>query len=263
MDQLKLELIREELSLGKVRYYSSTTSTNDVAEQWLYENASHLSLVVADEQTKGRGRYGRKWYTPPQSALAFSIILTEDLLPFHFLRYSGLGSLAACETLRAFTYSSVKIKWPNDILINQKKVGGILAEAHWIGESLKGIVLGIGINISISSLPQIDQLNFPATFLANHTNKSLDRLEILKKILLNIKEWNNKISSPSFIKAWEQNLAYQGQQVQIKISEKEEIEGRLVGLSNSGEIVIFFSDGNTEKFNASEIKLRPSKYNYS
>jgi len=257
MDQTSLEIIRDELSLGKVIYLPSTGSTNDVARNWLMENVPHYSVVVADEQTRGRGRRGRKWFTLKDSALAFSIILSKGLFPNHLLRYSGLGSLAVCETLSQFTNALIEIKWPNDILINKHKIGGVLVEAYWVGAEIKGVVLGIGINISQLSLPSQDQLNFPATFLEEHTQMPHKRVEILRQIIIKIQDWNKRISTLSFLEAWDQKLAYKGQTVQIVVSERESHEGQLIGLTNNGEIVIKFFDGTSAHFNANEIKIRP------
>ena len=257
MDQKDLEKIKTELGLGEVRFYNSLPSTNDFAVNWLEQNPPHLSLVAANEQTKGRGRYNRKWFTPPNSALAFSIILTEDLVLNQILRYSGLGALATCETLSPITSNKVEIKWPNDVLINQRKVAGILTESSWAGDEIKGIVIGIGINVSKNSLSQSIQYDFPATYLENHTSTKIKRLDLLKKILSRIKGSGENISSKHFLRAWEQNLAYKGQTVQITLSESEKVSGKLIGLSENGEAMLSFGDNKIRKFSSNQINLRP------
>jgi BirA family biotin operon repressor/biotin-[acetyl-CoA-carboxylase] ligase len=257
MNQSDLNTIKQKLGLGTVKYLPSTGSTNDIANQMLTQRTPHFSVIVADEQTLGRGRSGRKWYTPPNSAIAVSIILTEGLNPNNILRYSGLGSLAVCETLSKYTTSIVKIKWPNDILINNSKVSGILVETQWEGEKIKGIILGIGINITKSSIPAAGELNFAPTYLENHTTKPVDRTKLLDQLLEKIVFWNRKISRPEFIKIWEENLAYKGQQVQIAYSKTDQIEGQLVGLTSSGEIKLALADGSQKHYNANELKLRP------
>lgn len=258
MNQADLETLRQKFSLGHVGFFSSTTSTNDIAAQWLAGSPSHLSMIVADEQTSGRGRYGRTWYTRPNSALAVSFILTTGLVPSSLLRYSGLGSLAVCETLLGLGVSDVQIKWPNDILIRSKKVGGVLAEVNWLGDKPNGIILGIGINFSKTSLPENVQLNYPATYLEAHTKLPVDRLEVLEQIVGKIIEWNKKISTPEFIQAWEQKLAFMNQPIQVIFSKKESIEGKLFGIAENGEIVLKLSTGKLVQVNASEIQLRPS-----
>jgi len=258
MNQADLETIRQKFSLGRVAFFQSATSTNDIAAQWLTDNPVHFSMIVADEQTKGRGRFSRVWYTPPNSALAISIILTTGLLPGYLLRYSGLGSLAVCEALSKLGISNVQIKWPNDILLNGKKVGGILAEANWVGDQPSGLVLGIGLNITENSLPKNVQLNYPATYLEAHYQLPVDRMKVLEQIVISLKEWNKKISSKEFIHAWEQRLAFRNQSIQIIFSKSDRIEGQLFGLAENGEIVLKLENGKLIQVNASEINLRPA-----
>ena len=258
MNQADLETLKHKFSLGRVQFFSSTTSTNDIASSWLANNTGHFSMIVADEQTSGRGRFGRVWYTPPNSSLAVSFILTTGLLPNYLLRYSGLGSLAVCETLSKLGFPEVQIKWPNDILIRGKKVGGVLAEVNWVGNQPNGIILGIGLNITHTSFPKDIQLNYPATYLEAHTSLPVHRMEVLEQIVQAIFKWNEKISKPEFLKAWEMNLAFMNQPIQILFSQKESIEGQLFGLAENGEIVLKLSTGKIIQVNASEINLRPS-----
>lgn len=257
MNQASLNTMKQKLGLGMVMYLPTTGSTNDIAKQTLTRGAPHFSVLVADEQTQGRGRSGRKWYTPPKSAIAVSIILTEGINPNNILRYSGLGSLAVCETLSNYTTSIVNIKWPNDILINHMKVSGILVETLWEGKRIKGVILGIGINIKKSSIPVDKGLNFEPTYLENHTTHSVDRTDLLNLMLERLIFWNGKINQPEFINFWNEKLAYMGKQVQITYSGTDHIEGRLTGLTDSGEIRLTLADGSQKQYNASELKLRP------
>jgi len=257
MNQSDLNNIKQTLGLGITKYLASTGSTNDIANQMLAKGAPHLTVIVTDEQTEGRGRARRRWYTPPNSAIAVSIILTESINPNHILRYSGLGSLAVSETLSKYTNSDVKIKWPNDILINHSKVSGILVETQWEGEKIKGIILGIGVNITKSSIPAIGNINFEPTYLEKHTTQRVDRTELLQILLEKIIFWNRKIGNPEFIKIWEEKLVYKEKQVQISYSENDQIEGKLTGLTSKGEIILTLADGSQKQYNASELKLRP------
>jgi len=142
MNQLKLEKQLQGRSLGAIRYFDSITSTNDEAANWIKTDAPDVALVVADEQTAGRGRSGRKWHTPAGSALAFSLVLRSEEQINQLLKYqntarlNGLGALAVCQALQNKYELTAQIKWPNDILVQGKKVSGVLAEAHWIGNKL-------------------------------------------------------------------------------------------------------------------------------
>src|SRR5215216_7195670 len=126
MNQTELRKALSKLSLGDVRYFDSIGSTNNEALAWATRGAKDLSLVIADEQTAGRGRLDRKWFTPKGTALAFSLLLrpTAEEKPF-LTRIVGLAALAVAESLLKLELNA-QIKWPNDILTNGKKVCGIL-----------------------------------------------------------------------------------------------------------------------------------------
>lgn len=171
---------------------------------------------------------------------------------------TGLGALAVCEGLRKAHNLSPKIKWPNDVLLDGKKVCGILAEGHWIGEELQTVVIGIGINIAHESVPAEELLNFPATCVEAFTQTSVDRIIVLKHILGKILQWEDKVSEPEFISAWDEQLAFVGEHVQIKQEDQVIQEGKLIGLDPDGKLVLDTQYGEEAVFMAGEIHLRPS-----
>src|SRR5512147_2731704 len=134
MNQIELKKALLKLPLGDVRYFDSIGSTNNEALAWAAGGARDMSLVIADEQMAGRGRLDRKWYTPKGTALAFSLILrpTAEEKPF-LTRIVGLAALAVADALRTRGLV-VLIKWPNDVLLEGRKVAGILVESVWSGE---------------------------------------------------------------------------------------------------------------------------------
>src|SRR5512141_3093109 len=158
LNELKKSLSR--LPVGDVRYFDTIGSTNDEALAWAAADTPDLSVVIADEQTAGRGRLDRKWYTPKSTALAFSIVLrpTANERP-HLTRLVGLAALAVAESLRKLGLDA-RIKWPNDILIQNRKVCGILIESVWSGEDVDCVVIGVGINVLEGSVPPEEMLQF-------------------------------------------------------------------------------------------------------
>ena len=152
----------KNLPLGGIRWFHQVSSTNDEAANWIKTGCDDLSLVIADEQTAGRGRGGRRWFTPPGSALAFSVVLRVDDQINRILdlqstaRLNGLGALAVCLALQNKYSLLAKIKWPNDVLVNGKKLAGILTETDWVGNELTAVVIGIGINVATESIPPAD-----------------------------------------------------------------------------------------------------------
>src|SRR5271169_6463108 len=118
MNARELQAALRDLPLGGLRFFESIGSTNDEALAWASQDASDLSIVIADEQTSGRGRLGRKWFTPPKSALAFSLILRPAADEIRYpARVTGLGALALTDAVSKFGLRA-QIKWPNDVLLN-------------------------------------------------------------------------------------------------------------------------------------------------
>src|SRR5688572_5009269 len=129
MNEQSLKKSLSKLELGGLRYFDSIGSTNDEALAWAASNAEDLSIVIADEQTRGRGRLHRTWHTPKGSALAVSLILRPDKSTSpHLSRIVGLAALSIFDAMLTFGLTP-QIKWPNDILLNRKKIAGILVES--------------------------------------------------------------------------------------------------------------------------------------
>lgn len=257
MEGNKLQKIIAGLPIGPLRYYESIGSTNDLAKDWIDKGAAHLSLVVADEQTAGRGRNGRRWFTPPGISLAFSLVLHMDHFgAFALPRLSGLGALSVCTTLRDIYGLDARIKWPNDILLRGNKLAGVLVETVWSGDELRFAVLGIGINVAHGSMPASDDLGMPATNVERELGKPVERWSMLREVLIKLFFWLEGINSPSFLQAWEQNLAYKNEKVQLTRNGQKVHEGRLLGLDSNGAIRLQGSNGNVISFQTGDLQLR-------
>lgn len=256
MSQLELEAFLSNLNLSSVRYFDSIGSTNDEAMTWARNGAKDLSLVIADEQTLGRGRLDRPWFTPPKTALAFSLILRptyveKPLLP----RMVGLAALALSDVLQTLNLSP-QIKWPNDVLLNGRKLAGILIEAIWFEEEVISIVIGMGVNISKGSIPTTDILNFPATSLENELGYAPDRKVLLHAILANIMALRPHIGTDSFMSSWEKKLAYYGRQVRVEMGGEKSVSGKVVGLESDGSLKLRDDDGKSISVRFGDVRLR-------
>lgn len=257
MDGCELEKIISGLPLGPLRYCESTGSTNDLAKDWIEAGAAHLSLVVADEQTAGRGRNGRRWFTPPGSSLAFSLVLhLKHLGDFALPRLSGLGALGVCTTIKDDYGLEGCIKWPNDVLIHEHKLAGVLVETAWRGERLQSAVVGIGINVAHESIPPDDDLGIPATSVERELGEPVERWSMLRQVLVKLLFWLKEINSPSFLQVWEENLAYQSEIVQLTQNGRKVFQGRLLGLDSDGAIRLRGSNGSVMSFRAGDLQLR-------
>lgn len=257
MNQNELKKSLSKLDLGDIKYFESIGSTNDEALAWAATGARDLSLVIADEQTAGRGRLDRKWFTPKGTALAFSLILrptAEEKL--HLSRIVGLAALAVAESLRTRGLAA-QIKWPNDVLINGRKVSGILVESVWSGEDVDCVIVGIGVNVLKESVPPADDLLFPATSLEGELGEPPDRVEALSEILATFLSLRKNLISDELITQWKGLLAFQGETVQIETSKTTPISGKISGLDPDGSLRLLNEHGETVTVRFGDVRVRP------
>jgi BirA family biotin operon repressor/biotin-[acetyl-CoA-carboxylase] ligase len=257
--QKKLQSTLAALPLAEIRYFDSIGSTNDEALAWATEDARDYSLVMADHQTTGRGREGRKWITFPETALAFSLILRpipeEAQFPSLFTGLGALGLLDALKTLGL----KAKVKWPNDVLVRRKKVAGILVESVWSGDALDTVVLGMGVNVLMGSNPPDDELLFPATNVESELGSPPDRLDFLREILTGIIKWRSEMRTGSLVNAWEKALAFKGELVDVWQGKEEPVTGRILGLEPDGSLRLrTMRDDKIITIQVGEIHLRPA-----
>ncbi len=257
MNQNDLKKALSQLPLGDIRYFESIGSTNNEALAWATGGAKDLSLVIADEQTAGRGRLDRKWFTPKGTALAFSLILrpTAGEKP-HLTRMVGLAALAIADAFRTRGLVS-QIKWPNDVLLNGRKVAGILIESTWSGEDVDCVVIGIGINVLKGAVPSDDLLLFPATSLEGSLGPAVQREKVLHDILAGILALRPHLGSDSFIASWEKALAFRGEPVQVEQTDGTTLTGKLLGLESDGSLRLNDESGESLTVRFGDVRLRP------
>jgi BirA family biotin operon repressor/biotin-[acetyl-CoA-carboxylase] ligase len=272
MDQLSLDAVLADLHLPAVRFFNSIDSTNDEAWRWVRNGAPHAALVIADQQTAGRGRMKRQWLTVAGAGLAFSLILhSPPLEPRSVPRLNGLGALAACQALASQYSLPAQVKWPNDILLQQRKAGGVLVETWWNGDLLQTAVIGIGINIAPQSLePHLlppAGLRMPAISVESVLGKPVDRLILLHAILERFFAWLSRLSSPGFIHLWENHLAYRDQWVELTYEAQpagslptpgapRPALGKVIGLNSDGALKLLTESGKIMLAHAGEVHLR-------
>ena len=257
MNETQLIQILSSLPLGTIRYYATIGSTNDEALALATKDAPDLSLVVADEQTRGRGRTHSRWYTPHGSALAMSLILrpssSERAHPF---RTTGLLALSLVKSLCRLGLNP-QIKWPNDVLISGRKVAGVLVEATWMGEELNALVLGMGVNVLYPSIPPANQLRYPATSVESELGHPVRRIELLREILVQVVGLRPVMGADSFLKEWEESLAFRGRQVRVEGSSERSIVGQLTGLNPDGSLRLRTERSKSVTVQFGEVHLRP------
>jgi BirA family biotin operon repressor/biotin-[acetyl-CoA-carboxylase] ligase len=247
-----------EVPLSGLQFYDSIGSTNDAAAEWLKAGAADLSLVVADEQTAGRGRSGNQWFTPAATALAFSLILSSELTtsPPAISRLAGLGALGMADGCARLGLEAT-IKWPNDLLVGGRKVGGTLVETHWTGDEVEAAILGIGINVRPDSVPPRDAVSYPASCVEHELGTAVNRASLLREMVLSLLHWRVRLASDEFLAAWESRLAFRGRRVALITPNQPDLEGTLLGLATDGSARVETAEG-VALVQSGQIHLRPS-----
>ena len=234
-----LNLYKENLStdvFGKsIKYYSKLDSTNTKAWELISKNVENGTVVITDNQTKGRGRQSNKWISIQGRSLTFSIIMYPNALLNQINLYSLIAGLAITDCLNEYDIHA-QLKWPNDILINGKKVGGILCESKISGGVIKSMVIGIGLNVNetITELPK--EVHYNATSLMIESGKQY-QAEILLANILNQLEHRIQDKNNIQLTNWEERCAHLNQRVTFR-SGNENIKGVFKGLSSIGQAVI-------------------------
>lgn len=258
MDEQLLIHALKGLPVPAIQYFDSLGSTNDLALQWAAQGAPQGALVYAETQTAGRGRFDRRWFTPPAAALAFSLILRPDQLETRSLGlFSPLAGLAVALSFEQFGLSP-QIKWPNDVLLDRKKVCGVLVEAVWQTDQVQALVIGIGINVASSAVPPAADLIYPATSLQDVLGSPPDRPRLLASVLQNLFTLRSTLSDPSFMQLWQDRLAFRGEWVQVQQPGQPPVIGQLQGVDSEGCLLLLAASGSQVTIRVGDVHLRPN-----
>jgi BirA family transcriptional regulator, biotin operon repressor / biotin---[acetyl-CoA-carboxylase] ligase len=257
-DILAPSLVRAELPHGeighKVIHYFRTESTNSVALELDAQTGPHGTVIIAEEQSAGRGRLGRNWYSEKSSGIYTSIVLRPPLSPAAAPILTLLAGVAAHNAVRSATGLSADVRWPNDVLVNGKKVCGILTEMKAEVDRLHMVVLGIGINVNHGSMPE--ELRKIATSLALEGGRHHSRLHVLAELLRDVERYYHmllKEGNASIVREWSAASSYaEGKRVRVKAGGCE-YSGVTTGLDASGALKIKRDDGRQELLVAGEI----------
>ena len=259
-DLVKLNQLVDPLSKIHVKYYREIHSTNTEALALIENDAiEDNTLLLAEEQTAGRGRLQRTWVSAPEDSLTFSLVLRDSS---HFPETPSIltlvAGLAVHDAVQEFTTAEVFIKWPNDILLNGKKVCGILTESVWQPPILSGVVVGIGINIGEKAVPPQGQMRYPAASIQSITGQRVEREAILAHILQSFYQWLPLADSQALRSEYENHLAFMGESVNI-INEVDQtnVTGKCLGITPTGALILQTSNGQTYHAEAGEVSLRP------
>ncbi len=222
--------------------YESVGSTNEIAKDLARQGAASGTLIVADHQTAGKGRQGRKWIAPPGSSLLFSLILYPSFTSSRLPRLTMAGALAVAQAVEKSTQLPVHFKWPNDILLRDKKAGGILIEASTTREMVNYAILGVGLNVNVD-VREIPELIDTATSLSIELGDRVSRVDLLRVFLECMeKEYGLLEQGQSPHERWAARLPMLGQMVQVATPWATE-SGRAEAVDAEGSLILRRDDG--------------------
>lgn len=235
------------------RHYHSVSSTNDAARQLAREGAPEGTVVVAEEQTGGRGRLGRGWHSP-RGGLWVSVILRPAAPPARAPEVTFVAAVACVEALRRYPGLEIAVKWPNDLLWKGRKLGGILTEMSGEFDRINHIALGIGLNVNLEAA------DFPAglgavTSLSAITGFSLSRAGLLQELLAVLEHWYNVWLTDGFapvLAAWKRVHHGPGRPVRV-VGIDGVCTGAAVGVDDDGALLVRTASGRTERILAGDV----------
>ncbi len=256
-EQLSAESIRDALNtkyIGRpTLYYPSVSSTMDVARKAIANGATEGTVILADEQTSGRGRLGREWVSPPDSSLMLSIILYPKLAQLQRLTVVACIAIARC--VEDVAYLETSIKWPNDVLIGGKKVSGVLIESDVAGDTVNYAIVGIALNINldVESYPEIASI---ATSLKHEIGLHFSRLDVLASLLGEFEAVYNALCKGEPIENdWRRRLNTLGKKVTVRNGDVVR-EGVAEDVDTDGNLLLRRPDGSLDTISAGDVTLR-------
>ncbi len=270
--------------IDRVEYHTTIGSTNDRARQLAIEGAKEIVLISADEQTAGRGRQGRTWFTPNGTALAFSLLTRPTIAVQHAMRLTMLAGLAAVEGIEQATGLRLSLKWPNDVVsvnedrtakdtvvhpssltphcahavgasvLHPLKVGGILTETAFEGERITYAIVGMGLNVNVDFSSKAE-LRDIAISLSQLIGNPIDRLAVLRSIVTSFVDHYEGLKSDERLRdAWASRLINLGRDVRVQIGD-ELIEGRSENVDADGALLLRTKNGQLHRLLSGDVTL--------
>jgi BirA family transcriptional regulator, biotin operon repressor / biotin---[acetyl-CoA-carboxylase] ligase len=256
---LNVANVRERLNtrrLGaKFHYFAELTSTNSYARELAENGAEEGEVVIAESQTQGRGRLGRRWESPPLANLYFSVILRPALVPAHAPQITLMAAVALAETVGSLIAQAPTIKWPNDILVEGKKLAGVLTEAACGSERIEYVILGIGVNVNyrIDSMPP--EIRQRATSIADLTQRGVDREGVMLRLIQALDRCYGELEETGFETLrprWEAYFSLGGRRVRVELLDQVLI-GRARGIERDGALVLEDEHGDLQNIYAGDV----------
>lgn len=242
---------------GPVHYFPRLSSTNDVAKELGRQGLPEGTLVVAEGQTAGRGRLGRQWSSPAAVGLYVSLILRPPLPPTELPQITLTAAVAAARALERAARVRVGIKWPNDLLLDGKKLGGILTELETEADWIRYLVVGLGLNVNTASFPP--DLAATATSLFQATGRQHSRLAVLRAWLEELEPLYELFLDrqfPVILAAWKSRTVTLGRPARVRQGGKE-LQGMAVDVAADGALLLRTAGGTLVRVTSGELAPDP------
>ncbi len=244
---------------NKIIHFDSIDSTNDKAKEYALQGIKEGLVVTAEEQVKGKGRKGRTWASPKGTGIWMSILLRPDILPYQAPKFTLLAAVAVVKSIREETGLLAQIKWPNDIIINKKKVCGILTELNAELDRINYIILGIGINVNQQKKDFPEEVKKRAISLFQAKEEKVSRQSLVRKILESLEKYYlNFIKKEDFspvLEEWKQFSCNLGREVRAMLK-GEEIRGIATDITEEGALLIRTQEGKLVEISYGDVSVR-------
>jgi len=241
-----------------IRWLAETDSTQRVARELARAGAPEGTVVIAEAQTAGRGRLGRTWHSPRGVNLYCSIVLRPPLPPAAVPQVALVAGVAVAAALAEIPGVGPRVKWPNDVLIDGRKVAGILTEMEAEVERVHHVILGIGVNLNAPRSAFLPELRDRATSLLLATGRRVDRAAVTGRLLAALEARYGRFLEGGFevVRAeWESYSCLTGTDVRVASAEGE-MAGRVLGLDADGALMLARPDGTSTRIVAGEVTVR-------
>lgn len=241
----------------RIEYYEQTDSTNTRAKRLAEEGALHGTLVVANSQTSGKGRRGRMWESPVGTCIYMSLLLRPDIQIHNASMLTLVAALAAASGISAETGLECKIKWPNDIVVNGKKVTGILTEMGSELDCIHYIVIGIGINVNITEFPE--EIKAVAGSLSIEAGRHISRSAVISRVIESFEGYYEKFIEKENLRLlmgeYNDKMAGIGNEVRV-LEPGNEYTASALGIDENGKLLVRLLDGTVKEIVSGEVSVR-------
>lgn len=258
-EPLDVARVQQTLSTNEfgnpLHYFLEINSTNSQLRELAESGAPQGTVVVAESQTQGRGRLGRRWESPAFANLYLSILLRPKLTPSHAAQITLMAAVALADVVDAYVPGRAAIKWPNDILVGGRKLAGILTEASCDAERVHYVILGIGVNLNYPVAAMPDEIRQRASSLMELTGNLVSRESFLQRLIQGVERCYGELEQAGFdalAPRWRSYFAWRGKRVRVELL-GQVTTGIAQGIDRDGALLVMDDGGIAQRIVAGDV----------